>query len=218
VTGSAEWGDDILAIGTFLRDPEANLYNLYVVDPSAQQIKRYSPAADGSGFPAQPNLWLSSVRDLTRVTGMYIDGDVWVADGGTLYRYSGGASVGWSAAELKDGILRPAPAYRSIGSASDKRIGTIYGFDPGSDRLVGVSKVNGAFVGQYRLAAGAPGWSDFRGFYVEPGLAQEPDAIVWISKTGIGRALLQPVGALGSPAPGGSSPATSSTPTATPGS
>ena len=31
--------------------PEANLYNFYVVDPSAQQILRYSPAADGGGFP-----------------------------------------------------------------------------------------------------------------------------------------------------------------------
>ncbi|HET7181619.1 MAG TPA: hypothetical protein VFI15_05245 [Candidatus Limnocylindrales bacterium] len=216
VTGSAEWGNDILAIGTFLRDPEANLYNLYVVDPSAQQIKRYSPAADGSGFPAQPNLWLSSVRDLTKVTGMYIDGDVWIADGGILYRYSGGASVGWSAAELDDGILRPAPAYRWIGSGSEKRTGTIYGFDPGSDRLVGISKVNGSFVVQYRLAGGNTGWADFRGFYVEPGLDQEPDAIVWISKNGIGRALLQPVGPLGSPAPDGSPAATSSAPTATP--
>ena len=55
VSGATEWGDDILAIGTFIRNSEANLYNFYVVDPSAQQILRYSPAADGSGFPAQPN-------------------------------------------------------------------------------------------------------------------------------------------------------------------
>ena len=215
VRGSAEWGDDIKAIGTFLRDPEANLYNLYVVDPSAQQVKRYSPAADGSGFPAQPNLWLSSVRDVSGVTGMYIDGDVWIADAGQIYRYSNGASVGWSAAVPGDALLRTAPAYQSLGSGAERRTGTIYGFDPGNDRLVGVSKVNGSFVKQYRLAGGDAGWADFRGFYIEAGLDQEPDAIVWISRDGIGRALLQPVGALGGPS---AAPSGSGSPTATPGS
>lgn len=219
VTGAAEWGDDILAIGTFLRDPEANLYNLYVVDPSAQQVLRYSPAADGSGFPAQPNQWLSSLRDVSKVTGMYIDGDVWIVDAGQIYRYSGGASVGWTAAAPADALLRPAPAYRSIGSGAERRTGTIYGFDPGSDRLVGLSKVNGSFVSQFRLAAGDKGWSDFRGFYVEPGVDQEPDAIVWLGKNGISRALLQPVGAIGQPSGAPSAaPSAGSTPTATPGS
>jgi hypothetical protein len=199
VTGSAEWGDDILAIGTFLRDPEANLYNLYVVDPSEQQILRYSPAADGSGFPATPNKWLSSLRDVTGVTGMYIDGDVWIADAGEVFRYSNGASVGWAAAELSDALLRPAPAYRWIGSGAERRTGTIYGFDPTSDRLIGLSKANGSFIGQYRLAAGGTGWGDLRGFYVEAGLDQEPDAIVWISRQGINRVLLQPVGLVGEP-------------------
>ncbi|HEX2626447.1 MAG TPA: hypothetical protein VHL56_06040 [Candidatus Limnocylindrales bacterium] len=211
VTGSAEWGDDILAIGTFLRDPESNLYNMYVVDPSAQQVLRYSPAADGSGFPGNPNSWLSSSRDLTGVTSMYIDGDVWIADDGQISRYTGGATGGWSAGTLSDSILRSAPQYKVIGSGSEKRTGTLYGFDPGSDRLVGLSKVNGSFVGQYRLAGGDTGWADLRGFYVEPGLDQEPDAIVWIDKNGLQRALLQPVGALGSPAP------STGTPTATPG-
>lgn len=214
VTGAAEWGDDILAIGTFLRDPESNLYNMYVVDPSAQQVLRYSPAADGSGFPGNPNPWLSSSRDLTGVTSMYIDGDVWIADNGEISRYSGGATGGWTATALSDSVVRTAPAYKLLGSGSDKRVGTIYAFDPGSDRLVALSKVNGSFVGQYRLAGGSTGWSDFRGFFVEPGLDQEPDAIVWINKNGIERALLQPVGALGSPAPPTTPPPT--TPTATP--
>jgi hypothetical protein len=217
VTGAAEWGDDILAIGTFLRDPEANLYNLYVVEPSEQQVFRYSPAADGSGFPGQPNQWLSSLRDVSGVTGMYIDGDVWIVDGGGIFRYSNGASVGWSAAPPGDALLRDAPAYRLIGSGSERRAGTIYGFDPGSDRLIALSKVNGSFTGQYRLAGGGTGWADFRGFYIEAGLDQEPDAIVWISKSGIGRALLQPVGELGEPT-GSGAPSSTGTPTATPGS
>jgi hypothetical protein len=52
--GSASLGDDIMGINTFLRPRTRGLYNLYVVDPSEQQIRAYSPAADGSGFPAKP--------------------------------------------------------------------------------------------------------------------------------------------------------------------
>jgi hypothetical protein len=210
VTGAAEWGDDILAIGTFLRDPEANLYNLYVVEPSEQQILRYSPSADGSGFGGIPARWLSSLRDVSGVTSMYIDGDVWIADAGEVFRYSNGASVGWTAAAPSDGLLRPVPSYRWIGSGADRRAGTIYGFDATSDRLIGLSKSNGSYVAQYRLAGGSTSWADFRGFYVEASLPDEPDAIVWISKQGVSRALLQPVGELGGP------DATETPPAATP--
>jgi hypothetical protein len=192
VSGATEWGDDILSIGTFIRNSEANLYNFYVVDPSAQQILRYSPAADGSGFPAQPNQWLSSPRDVTGISSMYIDGDIWLTDGGQVLRVVNGNSAGWSASAPGDEILRPAPDYRLIASGADRRTGTIYGFDTKSDRVVGLSKVNGTFLAQYRLAVGATGWSDFWGWYVEPGLEQEPDALVWISATGLHRATLQP--------------------------
>ena len=207
VSGAPEWGNDILAVGTFIRNPDANLYNLYVVDPSAQQVLRYSPAADGSGFPAPPNQWLSSARDVSAITSMYIDGDIWLADGGQLFRVVNGNSAGWAATAPGDAILRHAPTYTRIASGADRRTGTIYGFDSGNDRVVGLSKVNGAYIGQYRLAAGATAWSDLRAFYVEPGLEQEPDALVWISATGLHRVLLQRTGANASPAPSGSGPA-----------
>ena len=38
VNGASSWGDDIKGFGTYLRDEARNLYNLYVVDPSEQQI------------------------------------------------------------------------------------------------------------------------------------------------------------------------------------
>ena len=61
------WGDDVIGIGTFLRDAgRSGLYNLYVVDPSEQQIQAYSPAADGGGFPAKPTGWLATARDVRR--------------------------------------------------------------------------------------------------------------------------------------------------------
>jgi hypothetical protein len=192
VSGASEWGDDILAVGTFIRDSEANLYNFYVVDPSAQQVKRYSPAADGSGFPNQPNLWLSSPRDVSGISSLYIDGDVWMADGGQVLRVVNGNSAGWAAAAMRDTVLRAPATYQYIGSGADRRTGTIYAFDSANDRLVGLSKANGAFVAQYRIAGGSTAWGDLRGFYIEPGLDSEPDAIVWINAKGVQRALLQP--------------------------
>ncbi|MEO8272726.1 MAG: hypothetical protein ABI620_01500 [Chloroflexota bacterium] len=208
VTGASEWGDDILAVGTFLRNPDANLYNFYVVDPSAQQVLRYSPAADGSGFPAQPNQWLSSPRDVSAITSLYIDGDIWLADDGQVLRVVNGNSAGWTAGTPGDEVLRGTPQYRYLASGADRRAGTIYAFDAANDRAVGLSKVSGLFVAQYRLGGGATGWADLRGWYVEPGLDQQPDVLFWINAKGLQRALLQPTGGV---------PGASAAPTATAG-
>src|SRR5262249_53788304 len=87
VLGSDGWGDDLVAVGTFLRDESAGLYNLYLVDPSAQNIMYYTPSRDGGGFPvaAQPRLPVN--RDVSKVTDLVIDGDIFVADGGTIVRF-----------------------------------------------------------------------------------------------------------------------------------
>ena len=204
VSGAAEWGSDVLAIGTFIRDADANLYNLYVVDPSAQQILRYSPAADGGGFPQAPNNWLTAARDVSGVTSMYIDGDIWLAVGGELQRVVNGNSEGWEASTPGDEVLRTAPSYVLVDSGAARREGTLYGFDAANNRVVALSKVNGSYLRQYRLAGGNAGWADLRDFYVEPGLEGEPDAIVWISATAIHRSVLEPAtSAPASPGPSG---------------
>jgi hypothetical protein len=190
VNGSSEWGEDILAIGTFLRDPEQNLYNLYLVDPSAQQVLRYSPAQDGTGYPVAPTRWLSAPRDVSRITSMYIDGDIWLADGGDVLRVADGNSEGWEAETPDDDVLRSQPSYSLIDSGAARREGTIYAFDAANARLIALSKVNGAFLGQYRLADGSDAWADMRDFYVEPSIEGQPDAIVWISENAVHRALL----------------------------
>ncbi|HEY8238555.1 MAG TPA: hypothetical protein VIF63_03890, partial [Candidatus Limnocylindrales bacterium] len=206
VQGASEWGDDILGIGTFLRNRDDNLYNLYVVDPSAQQILRYSPAADGGGFPNVPNLYLNAARDVGGISSVYIDGDVWLADGGEILRLVSGNSAGWSASLPGDAVLRDDPVYRLISSGAERRTGTMYGYDPTSDRVVALSKVNGTFLAQYRLYGGATGWSDIRGWYVEPGLEQEPDTLVWMGPKGIFRSVLQPTSGVPNASEGPPSP------------
>jgi hypothetical protein len=190
VEGASGWGDDLVAVGTFIRDPDRNLYNLYLADPSEQQILRYSPALDGGGFPVDPTRWLSAPRDVSGITSMYIDGDIWLADSGGVLRVVDGNSEAWEAETPDDEVLRAVPSYLLVGSGAEWRAGAIYAFDGASDRIVALSQANGAFLGQYRLADGSDAWADMRDFYVERSIEGQPDAIVWISENAVHRAVL----------------------------
>jgi len=219
VAGSAGWGDDVLAVGTFLRDASAGLYNLYVVDPSSQNIVYYTPARDGAGFPnnAQPRLPVN--RDVSKVTDLVIDGDIFVADGGTIVRFVGGNSEGWSVqppgytddSQGGDTLLRSAPNYTLIASASDKRTGRIYAWDQANGRVVAYDKAKGTFIEQYRLVGDDPSFGDVRGMYVILGAGPDaPSTLVWATKNAVMSAVLEAVedptapGASGSPSTSGS--------------
>ena len=218
VAGAASWGDDIAAIGTFVRDRPNGLYNLYLVDPSRQNIEYYTPARDGSGFPVNAQGWLTVDRDVSKVTDLLIDGDLFLADGGSIVRYVGGTSAGWDIQPPGytgdtpggDTLLRSTPTYTRIASASDKRAGVLYAWDRANARVVALDKAKGTFIEQYRLAGGNPGWQDVRGMYVGLGAGPEaPATLLWATKDGVYSAVLEAVpdpgpGASGSPAPSAS--------------
>lgn len=191
VQGAGEWGDDIVGLGTFVRNAEAGLYNLYIIDPSEEQILRYSPAADGSGFPAAFTGVLATTRDVSGFRSLYIDGDIWVVDDGRILRFVNGQSEGWEAESPGDEILRAPPEYTLIASGSGRREGVLYGFDPENERVIALNKANGSYLEQYRLAGGSEAWAGLVGWYVEPGVAEEPDALVWLSATGLHRSTLE---------------------------
>jgi hypothetical protein len=188
--GAASLGNDIMGINTFLRPGTRGLYNLYVVDPSEQQIRAYSPAADGDGFPAKPNAWLATARDVSGITSTYVDGDLFATDGGTMVRFVGGKDEGWEANAPKDTLVRPAPQYSIVTSGTERRTGEIYGFDAPNDRIIALDKVDGTYRTQYRLAGGATDWSDLRAMYVVAGLDQAPSTVIWMSRDGVHEAVL----------------------------
>jgi hypothetical protein len=209
VSTGASWGDDILAIGTFLKNKSKGLYNLYVVDPSQQQILAYAPAADGANFPAKDQKWLTVARDVGKVGDMYIDGDIFVTDNGTITRFANGRAEGWTAGTLPDTLLRPTPAYRLLSSPSDKRLGILYAYDPANARIVALDKAKGTYIEQYRLAGNIAGWEDLRGMAVLAGVDTGPATLIWASKDTVFTTILEKVvdaapGASGSPAPSGS--------------
>ncbi len=107
VNEAATWGPDILALGTFNRNADQGLYNLYVLDPSEQQILSYSPAYDGSGYLGAGTGWFTTPRPVAAVTCMLIDGDVFLADGTSVQRFVGGDTTGWGTGDPGDELLRP---------------------------------------------------------------------------------------------------------------
>ncbi len=207
VIGSASWGDDVSGIGTYLKDETRGLYNLYVIDPSEQQIRAYSPAFDGSGFPQASTGWLATARPVDGMTSLYIDGDLFVTENGTLERFASGKNDGWKADAPDDALLRPNPTFSLVAGGTDRRTGVVYIYDKENARIVAIDKANGDFKGQYRLAGDQPGWDDLRGMAVVPGIDTAADTLLWISKDGVHQAVLEAVA-------DGSSPSASPVPSA----
>jgi hypothetical protein len=219
VNGSTQWGNDILAVGTYLRDRTRGLYNLYVVDPSEEQIRAYPPASDGGGFPAKSTSWLATARSVATMTSIYIDGDMYVTEGGVLERFTSGKSGDWEAAPPGDTLLRPEPSSALVTGAGERYKGRVYTYDRENARVLVHEKQDGRFVAQYRLAEG-DGWNDLRAMYVIPGVEEAPATLVWISASGVHQVVLAAAeengtspDASGSPGPSGagSAPPSAST-------
>lgn len=190
VNGASKWGDDITAIGTYLRNVDRGLYNLYVIDPSEQQIRAYPPASDGSGFPAKASGWLATARAVDQMRSMYIDGDIFIVEGGLLERFTSGRSDGWVVGDPKDQLLRPTTTLELVTGAGERRTGTVYAFDRRNARILAFQKDGGGYIAQYRLANGATDWEDLRGMYVIPGVEDVPATLVWLAEGAIHQASL----------------------------
>ncbi len=213
VQGATQWGDDVTAMGTFVKDISRGLYNLYVTDPSKQQILAYSPAADGSGFPAKPTDWLAAARPVDKMTSVWIDGDMFVAEGGIVERLTAGRNDDWAAASPGDELLRPKLTASLVAGAGIRHAGAVYGYDQPNSRIVAWDKATGRYLGQYRLAGGGSDWQDLRGLYVLPGVEDGPATLVWLSKSGLHQAVLEAASTDPSASP---SPTPTPSPTATP--
>ncbi len=192
VNNAAALGDDLSALGTYCRNaPDCDLNNIYLVDPSEQMIWAYAPQADGGGYPGVADDWLKAPRDVTGVTDLLIDGDMFIADGGTIVRFTSGAETDWHAEAPGDELLRDVPTYRFIATGSDRREGMLYGFDAANDRVIALAKSDGAYNEQYRTIAGGPSFADLRGMYVRPGIEDGPATLWWIDGAALHETILE---------------------------
>ena len=206
VKDSASWGDDITDLATFVANFDAAFYKLYVVDPSLQNIMVLSPANDGSGYPQRPLPRLPTERDVSKITDVLIDGDIYVAEDGEVARVI--PASGWDVDPPEDGAVRPNTNFTMISSpdrpdgSSSRRNGIIYAYDARNHRVVAFNKSDGKYLEQY-LPADEDAWNDLRGFVVLPAPeANAPSTMWWISSTGLHSSLLEAAtDATASPAP-----------------
>ena len=161
------WGSDVKIISGFAADEGTGLYRIYVVDPSARQILRYTPAPDGTGYPAAPTGYLINPTSLASVDAMAIDGDLYLAQDGAVRRYVGGAVDEWVPADPGDSVIRSAPEIRLIFSIGASRTGVLYGWDVRNQRMLAYSKAtSGGVLAQYQLVASDGVVSNIVGGYI----------------------------------------------------
>ena len=201
------WGSDVKAIVGFAADPGTGLYRLYVVDPSARQILRYQPAPDGTGYPATPTAYLITPMALGTMTGIAIDGDVYMTNDGVLRRYSGGAADDWSPAEIGDELLRPLLTPTLVMSAGASRTGIIYVWDRSARRVIAYSKASsGALLAQYIISEQGSPVGEILGGYILPAADGGAPTFVWaeagrVRSAVLGTAVTQEPGASVGPTP-----------------
>ena len=195
------WGNDARAIGTYVTNSVLGQYNFYVLMPSTQQIIKYPAAPDGSGYPAAGRSYYLSVgQDLSNVTDMYIDGNVYLADDGRITKYKLGQAVdGWSVATPPG--LAKTPRYTVLtadNSAPDQ--GHLYAYDGANQRIAEFAKTDGAYVGQYVAdPMGAPWLSAAAGMFVKTNAGGTSPKIYWTEGNYLLSASLEPSAAQSSP-------------------
>jgi hypothetical protein len=185
------WGSDVRIISGFAADEGTGLYRMYVVDPSARQILRYTPAPDGTGYPAAPTGYLINPTSLASVDAMAIDGDLYLAEDGVVRRYVGGAVDEWAPADPGDGVLRSAPEIRLILTTGASRTGVLYGWDVRNQRILAYSKApSGSVLAQYQLVASDGVVSNIVGGYIAPARDGGAPTFIWAEEGRIRGAVL----------------------------
>ena len=185
------WGSDVAIISGFAADEGTGLYRLYVVDPSARQILRYTPAPDGTGYPAPPTGYLINPTSLASVDAMAIDGDLYLAQDGAVRRYVGGAVDEWVPADPGDSVIRSTPEIRLIISTGASRTGVLYGWDVRNERILAYSKASsGSVLAQYQLVASDGVVSNIVGGYIAPARDGGAPTFIWAEEGRIRGAVL----------------------------
>ncbi len=99
------------------------------------------------------------------MTSTYIDGDMFVTDGGVArsLRVGQGRGLERQGAQAT-GSLRPAPVYSIVTGGDERRVGNVYAFDLPNQRVVALGQdPTGGTSSSTGWPAEAPDWSDMRG-------------------------------------------------------
>jgi hypothetical protein len=214
IPDNVNWGVGSRAIGTFIVNPVTGQYNIYVVVPALNQVWRYPPAADGSGYlPGDKAKYLVVDQDVSDVDDMYVDGNIYLLEGGQLTKYQSGSPVKTWKPDLppdtadKAKLLRPDPPVYTHMTADNSRQdqGTLYLYDGPNRRIVALLKKDGSVVGDYMVASNQPWFSNVGGMFVTTDPNGENPVLYWVESGSLmSAALTAPSGQAQTPGAGGS--------------
>lgn len=190
IGGDVSWGDDITDVGTFLLPGQSTggLYNLYVADPSSDQILRYNPTGDGSGFTPPTNYLVTDNPAVATFRKILVDGDIYALTDSAVLKYYGGRLQADFSLETPpdDGDLRPGHDYRLIRGTPGRGVGSLYILDARWGRVLVFDKQTGRYQGQWSTGEGGPSMLDARGLVmVPPKRAKDPVIVYWVSPEGV---------------------------------
>jgi len=219
VQDNPTWGNGTRALGTFVVNPITGQYNLYIVVPNANQILKYTLSLDGSHYPKEGRIgYLSVGQDVNGVDDMYVDGNIYLVDKGSIVRYQNGLTArNWSVdlpPDTSDKVIRPlTPVYTRLTAdnpAQDQ--GTFYAYDSTNRRVVAFKKSDGTITGQYIVPTSTNWFTHLTGMFVVPGVGAAAPTLYWTEASNLMSAYL---GAAGDAPSATSSPAGVPTPVPT---
>ncbi len=119
--------------------------NLYLSDPARNQILKYVAASEGAWTAAVTYFAPETRADLSNVTDLAIDSDVWLLRGdGSIFRYTAGKPNDLKLRDLEVPLSKPAVLVTAQPMAA------MYIADAGNQRIVQIDKVSGKFVRQFK--------------------------------------------------------------------
>lgn len=119
--------------------------NLYLLDPSRNQIWKYVASAEG--------VWSSAVTyfvpgvpvDLSNAVDMAIDSDVWVLrSDGSIWRFTAGKLNDFQPRDFDVAMVKPTSL------VTTQQMSALYIADAGNQRIVQFDKVSGKFMRQFK--------------------------------------------------------------------
>jgi hypothetical protein len=119
--------------------------NLYLTDPSRNQILKYASAAEGVWSAATTYFQPGVSADLSNVVDFAIDSDVYLLRGdGSIFRYTSGRPNDLRVRDLETPLAKPSAL------VTTQTMSGLYIADAGNQRIVHIDKVSGRFTRQYK--------------------------------------------------------------------
>ena len=188
IPGEQVWGDDVRDVGTLMVSLSRGTYNMYVLDPSLDQILRYSPTLDGGQFQG-PDDYLAAAEASVRGLPAAVCRPR-LCTRSRQRTWSSTRSGRPQDFDLEtppdDGDMRPGHEYRLIDGTS---AGKLYVYDEKWNRILVFLKSDGGYLSQWSTRGALPSMADMRGMYVSQpstprGQSQAPPArVIWSTPT-----------------------------------